>query len=116
MTFEEAVRLKINDTVYTHCGDSVVIKGWRQSFTNPCVKDDLFFDCVDTQLNKLSYKYDQLCGLELCDEDKMFIDWYTNESSKNESIITYLKSAFMNGFQCGYSHKQHTSCEDQLQK
>jgi hypothetical protein len=116
MTFKEALRIKIGDRIYTHSGEVVVITGWYHNFENTCVKDDFYFHCIDTSFRSIKYRYNELCGTELCDEDKMFIEWYSNESQKNESMIPYLKSAFMNGFQCGYSHKQHTSCADQLQK
>jgi hypothetical protein len=116
MKFEEALRLKIGDKIYTHSGETVVVSGWSKKFDNPCISDDLYFTCIDTSLNTIQYRYDELCGPELCDEDKMFIEWYHNESPQNENMISYLKSAFMKGFQCGYSHKQRISCEDQLQK
>lgn len=116
MRFEEALRIKVGDKVYTHSGEIVVISGWQQNFENPCINDDLYFTCIDTMMNAKKYRYDELCGPELCDEDKMFIEWYSNESPKNEHMIPYLKSAFMKGFECGYSHKQRVSYEDQLQK
>lgn len=116
MTFEEALRIKIGDRIYTHAGEVVVISGWHHNFENPCIKDDFYFHCVNTSLISTRYRYDELCGPELCDEDKMFIEWYSNEYAKNESMIPWLKSAFMKGFQCGYSHKQNMSYQDQLQK
>lgn len=116
MNFQEALRIKAGDKLYTHSGEIVVISGWHQNFDNPCIKDDLYFYCVDTSLNTIKYRYNELCGPELCDEDKMFIEWHENEPSKNEHMVSCLKSAFMRGFQCGYSHKQRISCEDQLQK
>jgi hypothetical protein len=116
MNFKEALRLNIGDRVYAHSGEILIISGWHQNFENHCINDDLYFNCVDTALNSVQYRYDELCGLELCDEDKMFIEWYSNKCPKNDHIIQYLKSAFMRGFQCGYSHKKRVSCEDQLQK
>ena len=116
MNFQEAIRVKVGDKIYTHSGEIVVISGWHQNFDNPCINDDLYFYCIDTGLNTIKYRYDELCGPELCDEDKMFAEWYSNESPKNEHMIPHLKSAFMKGFQCGYTHKQLTSYEDQLQK
>lgn len=116
MRFKEALRLRVGDKIYSHSGNIVVISGWYQNFDNPCANDDFYFVCVDSMFNTIKYRYNEVCGTELCDEDKMFIEWYSNESPKNESIIPHLKSAFMKGFQCGYSHKQHTSWADQLQK
>lgn len=116
MNFQEALRINVGDKVYTHSGEIVVISGWHQNFDNPCVKDDLYFHCVETSLRSVIYRYNELCGPELCDEDKMFIEWYSNKHPKDESMIPYLKSAFMKGFQCGYSHKQNISYQDQLQK
>lgn len=116
MTFEEALRIRTGDKIYTHCGKIVVISGFVQSFEDPCVKDDLYFYCIDTSFKRLKYRYDELCGPELCDEDKMFIDWYSKYTPKNDDIIPYLKKAFMQGFQCGFSHKQKAWSQDQLQK
>jgi hypothetical protein len=117
MIFKEALRLTYNlgTTIYTHIGEPVVIKGWRQNFENPHVKDDLYFMCVDSMFNTREYRYNELCGPELCDEDKMFIDWYINNNIDSDDIST-LKSAFMAGFSNGYSHKQKARSEDQLQK
>ena len=116
MTFKEALRLRVGDKIYSHSGNILIISGWHQNFDNPCITDDLYFVCIDSMFNTIKYRYNEVCGTELCDEDKMFIEWYSDESPKNESIIPHLKSAFMKGFQCGYSHKQHTSLADQLQK
>lgn len=116
MVLEEAIRLKVGDKIYTHSGELVVISGWYQNFENQCIKDDLYFYCIDSQFNTVKYRYNELCGPELCDEDKMFIEWYNNESPKNEYMIPFLKSAFMKGFSCGYSHKQRIHSADQLQK
>jgi len=117
MTFKEASRLiyNIGSIVYTHTGEPLVINGWRHSFENPCVKDDLYFSCVDSMFNVKDYRYNELCGPELCDEDKMFIEWYDNNQI-NSDDIPILKSAFMAGFSYGYSHKQRSRSEDQLQK
>ncbi len=115
MTFEEAVRLKIGDKIYNHFGEIMVISGWHQNFENPCKNDDLYFLCVDSMFNTVKYRYNELCGPELCDEDKMFIDWLQNNSILN-SNIPLLKEAFMSGFSCGYSHKQKARSQEQLQK
>lgn len=116
MNFQEALRLKTGDKVYTHLGKIVVISGWHQNFENPCIKDDLYFHCIDTSLNSMQYRYDELCGPELCDEDKIFIEWYINNGPKNEDMLPYLKASFMEGFKHGYSHKQRMLSQDQLQK
>ncbi len=115
MTFNEAVRLKIGDKIYNHFGEIVVISGWHQNFENPCKNDDLYFLCVDSMFNTVKYRYNELCGSELCDEDKMFIDWLQNNAILN-SDIALLKEAFMSGFSCGYSHKQKARSQEQLQK
>jgi hypothetical protein len=117
MTFEEATRLISNmgASIYTHSGDIVVISGWYQNFENPCKNDDLYFICVDSMLNTLKYRYNKLCGPELCDEDKIFIDWLQNNDVKTDNI-SLLKEAFMSGFSNGCSHKQKARSEDQLQK
>jgi hypothetical protein len=116
MTFEEALRTKTGDILYTHLGDRVVISGWHQNFENPCVKDDLYFYCVDTTLQTIKYRYDELCGPELCDEDTMFINWCSKNKIKNSYNISQLKSAFLYGFHCGNSHKMREKIEEQLQK
>lgn len=116
MTFDEAVRLRLGDRVYTHSGNTVVIVEWHQSFDNPCVRDDLYFRCVDTQLNTVSYRYNELCGPELCDEDKMFIDWLQGNDAVKTENIPLLKQAFMSGFSCGFSHKLKITTQEQLQK
>lgn len=116
MTFEEALRVKIKDTLYTHDGSLICITGWTHKLDNPCLNDELYFFGLDENMKSVHFRYDHFCGPELCDEDKMFIEWYKNNSQNSEFMITYLKSAFMKGFQCGYSHKQRISCEDQLQK
>lgn len=116
MLFEEALRIRTGDKIYTHSGEIVVISGFIQNFENPCVKDDLYFICIDTAMNTKRYRYDELCGPELCDEDKMFIDWYNQNNTKNKDMISPLKKAFMMGFQYGYSHKQRVLSDDQLQK
>jgi hypothetical protein len=116
MNFKEALRLKIGDILYTHGGERVVISGWYQNFDNPCIKDDLYFTCVDTSISTMKYRYNELCGPELCDEDKMFIDWLQNSNEANIDNIPLLKEAFMAGFSNGYSHKQRVRSEDQLQK
>lgn len=115
MTFKEALRIKIGNILYTHSGEKVVISGWHQKFDNPCIKDDLYFDCVDSMMNTYSYRYDELCGFELCDEDKMFISWYQN-SNISDDIVLELKSAFLYGFHCGHSHKMKYNSQEQLQK
>jgi hypothetical protein len=117
MTFEEAIKLMSNmgASIYTHSGDIVVISGWHQNFENLCVEDDLYFLCVDSMFNTVKYRYNELCGPELCDEDKMFIDWLQNQNIM-KSDIPLLKEAFMSGFSNGYSHKQKVRSEDQLQK
>ncbi len=118
MTFKEASRLiyNIGTIIYTHIGEPVVISGWRQSFENPNIKDDLYFVCVDSMFNTKEYRYNELCGPELCDEDKIFIDWLQNSNEANIDNIPLLKEAFMAGFSSGYSHKQRVRSEDQLQK
>lgn len=118
MTFDEALRLtnNIGILVYTHTGESVIISGWRQSFENPCVKDDLYFTCVDSMFNVKEYRYNELCGPELCDEDRMFIDFLQNIEEVKSDNITLLKQAFMSGFSYGYSHKQQIKSQEQLQK
>jgi len=115
MTFKEALRLKEGDSVFTHCGNRVVISGWYQNFENPCINDDLYFLCIDSMFNTIKYRYNELCGVELCDEDKMFIDWLQS-GYKIKTDIPLLKEAFMSGFSNGYSHKQKVRSEDQLQK
>ena len=117
MTFEEAIKLTSNmgASIYTHGGDIVVVSGWHQNFENLCVKDDLYFLCVDSMFNTVKYRYNELCGPELCDEDKMFIDWLQSQNIM-KSDIPLLKEAFMSGFSNGYSHKQKVRSEDQLQK
>lgn len=115
MTFKEALRVRIGDKIYTHSGEIVVISGWYQNFENPCKNDDLYLLCVDSMFNTVKYRYNELCGPELCDEDKMFIDWLQNQNIMN-SDIPLLKEAFMSGFSSGYSHKQKVRSEDQLQK
>ena len=118
MTFNEAIRLTSNvgSPVYTHSGEVVVISGWNQKFDDPCIKDDLYFTCVDSMLNTRQYRYNELCGPELCDEDKMFIDWLQSGNKIETDNIPLLKQAFMSGFSNGYSHKQKARSEDQLQK
>lgn len=116
MTFKEALRIKIRDKIYTHSGDIVVISGWYQNFENSCIHDDLYFICIDSMFNTIKYRYNELCGPELCDEDKMFIDWLQNASESNIDNIPLLKQAFMSGFSRGYSHKQKIRSEEQLQK
>jgi hypothetical protein len=115
MIFKEALRIKIGDKIYTHSGDIVVISGWHQNFENSCIKDDFYFICIDSMFNTIKYRYNELCGPELCDEDKMFIDWLQNQNIM-KSDIPLLKEAFMSGFSSGYSHKQKVRSEDQLQK
>lgn len=115
MTFDEALRIKLGHIIYTHTGDTVVVAGWNQKFENPCINDDLYFTCIDSMLNAKQYRYNELCGPELCDEDKMFIEWYKNNNI-DSTDISELKSAFMAGFSNGYSHKQKVRSEDQLQK
>lgn len=116
MTFEEALRIKIGDKIYTHFGEAVIISGWHQNFENPCIKDNFYFHCIDSMFNTVKYRYNELCGPELCDEDKMFIDWLQNNDISNTNNIPLLKKAFMSGFSSGYSHKQKTISEEQLQK
>lgn len=116
MNFQDALRLKMGDKIYNHLGEILVISGWYQNFENPCINDDLYFVCIDTMMNAKKYRYDELCGSELCDEDKMFIEWYVNDCPKNDDMIPYLKASFMKGFCCGFSHKQRVLSEDQLQK
>lgn len=116
MTFEEAQRLKPGDRIFTHSGDIVVISGWHHNFENPCVTDDLYFHCVDTSFRSTQYRYDELCGPELCDEDKMFIEWYNKNCPENYDMIPLLKKAFMGGFNFGFSHKHKILSENQLQK
>jgi hypothetical protein len=118
MTFDEAIRLtsNIGSPVHTHSGEVVVISGWNQKFDDPCIKDDLYFSCIDSMFNVKQYRYNELCGPELCDEDKMFIDWLQNSDAVKTDNITLLKEAFMSGFSNGYSHKQKVRSEDQLQK
>jgi predicted lipase len=117
MIFDEAIRLtsNIGSPVYTHSGEVVVISGWNQKFDNPCITDDLYFSCIDSMFNVKRYRYNELCGPELCDEDKMFIDWLQNKKTL-KSDIPLLKEAFMSGFSKGYSHKQKTKSQEQLQK
>ena len=115
MTFEEASRIKIGDKIYTHAGDIVVVSGWHQNFENPCKNDELYFLCIDSMFNTVKYRYNELCGPELCDEDKMFIDWIQSIEILKSDIHT-LKEAFMSGFSCGYSHKQKDRSQEQLQK
>lgn len=116
MIFEEAVRLKLGDIIYNHTGERLVISGWHQNFENPCITDDLYFTCIDTSMRSTKYRYDELCGPELCDEDKMFIDWLENSDNLDSNNIPLLKRVFMSGFSCGYSHKQMVRSEEQLQK
>jgi len=116
MTFEEALRIKIGDKIYTHFGEIVVVAGWIHNLENPCIKDDLYFHCIDTSFRTLRYRYDELCGPELCDEDKMFIDWHNEFCPENQNMTSFLKKAFMKGFELGFSHKQRILSEDQLQK
>lgn len=116
MTFKEALRVKIGDKIYTHSGNIVVVSGWYQNFENSYVNDDFYFVCIDSMFNTIKYRYNELCGPELCDEDKMFIDWIQNNSILNTDHIPLLKQAFMSGFSRGYSHKQKIRSEEQLQK
>lgn len=116
MTFEEALKIKNKDILYTHSGDKVVIYGWHQKFNNPCIKDDLYFTCIDSMMNTIIYRYDELCGYELCDEDKMFINWLKNNAIINDYDIPQLKQAFLYGFHCGHSHKMKYNSQEQLQK
>jgi hypothetical protein len=116
MTFEEAIRLKLGDIVYSHCGKKLVISGWNQNFENTCIKDDLYFTCIDSNMVATKYRYEELCGPELCDEDKMFIDWLQNNSIIDVNNIPLLKQAFMSGFSYGFSHKQKIRSEEELQK
>jgi hypothetical protein len=123
MNFEEALRVKFGDILYTHAGEKVVISGWKHNFDNPCIKDDLYFTCIDSMMNVVQYRYNELCGFELCDEDKMFINWYEQQSkikhsnlAQNIDIIPELKLAFLYGFHCGNSHKMINKSEEQLQK
>ena len=118
MTFDEAIRLtsNIGISIYTHSGEIVVISGWDQKFDNPRIADDLYFSCVDSMFNVKRYRYNELCGPELCDEDKMFIDWLQNNDNIETDNLTLLKAAFMSGFSNGYAHKQKVRSEDQLQK
>jgi hypothetical protein len=116
MNFKEALRIKNGDILYTHAGEKVVVSGWQQIFDNPCIKNDLYFNCIDTSFRSLRYRYDELCGFELCDEDKMFIDWYKNNDLLSEDMILQLKSAFLHGFECGYTHKIKYNTHEQLQK
>jgi hypothetical protein len=114
MTINEAIRLTshMGSIIYTHAGEPVVISGWRQSFED---YHDFYFTGVDSMFNIKEYRYNELCGPELCDEDKMFIDWLQNKETL-KSNISLLKEAFMSGFSHGYSHKQKVRSEDQLQK
>lgn len=116
MTFKEALRLRVGDKIYSHSGNIVVISGWYQNFDNPCINDDLYFVCIDSMFNTIKYRYNEVCGTELCDEDKMFIDWLQNNNNIKTDNIPLLKEAFMSGFSNGYSHKQNLRSEDQLQK
>ena len=116
MTFKEALRIRTKDILYTHSGEKVTICGWQHNFDNPCVKDDLYFTCVDSMMNTVRYRYNELCGFELCDEDKMFIDWYEKSNIRNIDAVPELKSAFLHGFRCGHSHKMKYNSQEQLQK
>ena len=116
MTFKEALRIKYKDILYTHSGDRVVISGWHQNFDNPCISDDLYFHCINTGLQTVYYRYNELCGPELCDEDKMFINWLENTEISDIELIIKFKSAFLHGFHCGFSHKMRNKSEEQLQK
>lgn len=116
MTFKEALKVKTGDILYTHAGERVVVSGWHQNFDDPCVLDDFYFHCINTALQSNDYRYDELCGPELCDEDRMFADWYIKNIMINDSNISHLKSAFLYGFHCGYSHKMRSKSEEQLQK
>lgn len=114
MIFKEASRVKVGDKIYTHSGDIVVISGWYQKFDDPCIKDDLYFTCIDSMFNTIDYRYNELCGPELCDEDKAFIDWLQNKETLEN--IPLLKEAFISGFYHGHSHKQKVRSQEQLQK
>lgn len=116
MTLKEALRIKIGDKIYTHSGNIVVISGWYQNFENPCINDDFYFICIDSMFSTIKYRYNELCGPELCDEDKMFIDWLHNIDKLKIDNIPLLKQAFMSGFSCGFSHKQKIRSEEELQK
>jgi hypothetical protein len=116
MKFEEALRIKNGDILYTHSGNIVVVHGWHQNFDNSCVKDDLYFHCINSMLIATNYRYDELCGPELCDEDKMFIDWCNKNDIIEDDNISQLKSSFLHGFYCGSSHKMRNKSEEQLQK
>lgn len=116
MNFKEAMNIKVGDILYHHLGDKLVISGWEQKFNDPCITDDLYFRCVDSYMNVRKYRYNELCGFELCDEDKMFIDWCKNLGITIEDYTPYLKQAFLYGFSCGYSHKMHYNSQEELQK
>ena len=111
MLFKDAIRVKNGDILYTHTGERVVVSGHYHNLDDKCVNDDLYIICVNSMFQTMHIRYNELCGPELCDEDKMFINWYS--STKMESTI---KEAFMAGFSYGFSHKRKIQSDEELQK
>lgn len=56
---------------------------------------------------------------ELCDEEKSYNDWVSNNLSyinQHKQSIHIMKKIYMDGFAAGFVHKDRINAEYQLQK
>jgi hypothetical protein len=123
MNFEEAIKLKTGSKVYDCFGNKLLVYAvdFNLSFVDGKEKKTCFINTIDSKLDKVKLSHENVFVDQefLSDEEKIFVDWISNNKdfiNRNQDVLHVINYAFMQGFAEGYKYKKLHTIQELMEK
>jgi hypothetical protein len=123
MNFEEAIKLKTGSKVYDCFGNKLLVYkvDFNLSFADDKEQKKCFIHTIDSKLDKVKLSHENVFFDQefLSDEEKIFVDWISNNKdfvNKNQDILHIINYCFLQGFAEGYKYKKKQTLQELMDK
>jgi hypothetical protein len=123
MNFEEAIKLKTGSKVYDCFGNKLLVYkvDFNLSFVDGKEQKKCFIHTIDSKLDKVKLSHENVFFDQefLSDEEKIFVDWISNNKdfvNKNQDVLHIISHCFLQGFAEGYKYKKKQTLQELMDK
>lgn len=123
MNFEDAIKLKTGSTVYDCFGNKLLVYkvDFNFTFNNGNDTKQCYIYAIDKQLDKVKLSYDNVFLDQelLSDEEKIFVNWISENAqfvNKNKDILHIIHFCFLQGFSEGFKYKKTYTLKELMEK
>ena len=122
ISINQALSIVDGDIIFDYCGRPLEVTKYKVVTFTKGSPTSIDFHCRDINTGqRFVYSYNEIYQNfdDLCDEDKLFLQWLKEERDcylRSSEELQLLRYSFMGGFRNGYKYQQTKLSEAQLQK